>query len=172
MLERRGKMIKYNAEGIGELEIENGVIGAKRGVEINMFHRQYTIDVLFYIERTDEGKIIPIKQPVIEAYHDFFKYINDRIKEAEDAILEYYRSEVKERFEEGYYEQYTEITNLEELVEQNKIVLKNVLFGFYNKRKKRVRYGLLFDCEWNIDDGLGIRYDGNIAEIGTSDVVL
>ena len=79
---------------------------------------------------------------------------------------------MKERFEEGYYEQYTEIANLEELIEQNKIVLKNVLFGFYNKRKKRVRYGLLFDCEWNIDDGLGIRYDGNIAEIGTSDVVL
>ncbi len=44
--------------------------------------------------------------------------------------------------------------------------------GFLLPREKRVRYGLLFDCEWNIDDGLGIRYDRNIAEIGTSDVVL
>jgi len=165
-------MIKYNAKGIGELDIEDDGIGVKRGVVINMFHQQYKVDVLFYTDKTEDGVIIPIEQPFIDAYHDFFKHIDDRIKEAENAIFDYYRSEVKERFEDGYYDQYIEITNPEALAERKQIILKNVHFGFYNKWKKTVRYGLLFDCEWNIDDGLGIRYDGNIVQIGTSDVVL
>lgn len=99
---------------------------------------------------------------------DFFKHIENRTQEAENAIFEYYRSEVKERFEDGYYDQYTKITNLDELAERKQIILKNVLFGFYNERKGTVRYGLLFDCEWNTDDGLGIRFGGKTVEIGTS----
>ncbi|ANU44957.1 hypothetical protein ADH76_01355 [Enterocloster clostridioformis] len=86
--------------------------------------------------------------------------------------MKYYNSVVKERCEDGYYDQYIEITKSEELAERKQIALQSVVFGFYYKWKKTVRYGLVFDCEWNIDDGLGIRYDGTIAEIGTSDVVL
>ena len=164
-------MKKYNAEGIGELEIEDG-LAVKKDVIINMFNQQWKIDVQFDIDESDDGEIMPIEQPVIEVYNDFFQHINDRIKEAEEAILKYYNSVVKERCEDGYYDQYIEITKPEELAERKQIALQSVVFGFYNKWKKTVRYGLVFDCEWNIDDGLGIRYDGTIAEIGTSDVVL
>ena len=165
-------MMKYNAKGIGELDITDGGIGVKKGMVINMFHRQYEVDILFYTDKTKDGDILPIEEPVIEVYHDFFKHIDDRIKEAENAILEYYKSEVKEQFEDGLYDQYVEITYPEELAERKQITLKSALFGFYNERKGKVKYGLLFDCDWDVDDGLGIRFDGNIVEIGTSDVVL
>lgn len=58
---------------------------------INMFHQQYEVDILFYTDKTKDGDILPIEQPVIEVYHDFFKHIDDRIKEAENAIFEYYK---------------------------------------------------------------------------------
>jgi hypothetical protein len=87
------------------------------------------------------------------------------------SILEYYK---KERHELGYDIEfnvnYPLIEKIDKLLEMINLVGITIPYGICFEGRD---IGIIFDCTWDIENGLGIRLiDENIIEVGYQDVAI
>lgn len=156
---------------IGVLEYIEGEYGGNftGKTDICIFSHEYTIDIRFKLYRYGPEGLTEI---MIKAAKNVLDIFQNNIEVVETAIRAYYETEPKEFAEDGLYD-YIDIKSASQLAE----VMKPVeLFISKSKKYEKVQdvyVGLYFECDWNPDEGFGIRFNGNgdILKVGRGDVV-
>ena len=110
----------------------------------------------------------------LEAFNSFIKLKEETFQKLEAQLFEYYaqvRIEASEYYEEAYFkETYPPVSSPKEL--SKRLKFKNVLIGYYDEDWSSY-IGLVIDCDWDIDNGVGVKIEGNkVVEIGEQDIVL
>lgn len=156
---------------IGVLEYIEGEYGGNFAVkaDIWIFSREYTIDIRFNLYHYGPEGLTEI---MIKAAKNVLDIFQNNIEVVETAIRAYYETEPKEFAEDGLYD-YIDIKSAEQLAQVMKPVeLYIPRFKTYQEVQD-VKVGLYFECDWNPDEGFGIRFNGNgdILKVGRGDVV-
>lgn len=156
--------MKINDVVFGELEF-NGYdwIGHKA---INFFGREVKVSL---IVRGEEGGNFEEEQ--YTAYSSFIDKWDQIQQNIADSILTYYK---QKRQELGYDE--LDNPNYPSLETTDQLLEKISLVGIFVADKDLFEFldiGLLFDCTWDSENGLGIcLIEGEVAEVGYQDVVI
>lgn len=152
--------------GLGTVTFDKGSI--IKELEIELFETHYNINLRFQVY---EKGFESMTTNLITIAKEYIENISLEMEKVAQEALNYYQSEVKEMAEEGYCD-YVELNNMNDL----KLMINPVELYFTEvhtgKPNAYVNYGILFDCKWS-DEGFAISYgkDGNIAEVGTGDVL-
>lgn len=163
--------MKEKVTNLGILEFFQGEYrgGFKGKVSIKLFSEIYTVQIRFDVFNNGfDG----LTDNMITAAQNCLDVINKQASIVELAIKEYYDTKVKVDSEEGFCE-YIEMEDLKQLAQ----VMSPQELYIANLRKSKqiqdVEVGLYFDCDWDEEDGFGIKFDGNgnIVEVGTGDVI-
>lgn len=148
-------MIKKTIEKIGTLEFCEGKYGGEftGWKNVCIFSQIYNIKIRFDVfEKGIEG----LSDRMINGAVNCINLICDKTDVIENIIKDYYDTEVKERAEDDFCD-YIEMDSLAQLSQ----VMKPVeMYVVELGREKRVKVGLYFDCDWNEEDGFGIKFDG------------
>lgn len=132
--------------------------------EVELFSRRYKIDIRFDVFHygieglTDE--MIMVGKACLDT-------INNHAIKIEQALKNYYDTEVKEMAEEMECS-YLAIEDASQLAQA--VVPKELLI---RPLKSKIVAGLYFDCDWEEERGVGIRFDteGNITDVGTGEII-
>lgn len=158
---------KINHEVLGEMEYD---YGWTKNIKLKIFGEERELQIVI---DADEDAVFEIAQ--IESYKKFFLDVNKRINDAENAVFNYYQEECsnyRDQFvSESDKEKFVpEITRKEELY--NLVTPKQILFPLVFDDDKR-EAGFLCDCTWEIEHGLGIKFEDEvISEVGFQDILL
>lgn len=164
-------MMQEKSTELGTLEFYQGEYGNEfRGeVSVKLFSKIYNVHIRFDVFKEGfEG----LSDYMIEAARNCLNVINHHHDIVEQAIKGYYDTKVKVDSEEGFCD-YIEMDDLSQL---SQVMSPQELY-IVDLRKsglmKDVKVGLYFDCDWDEQDGFGIRFDGegNIVRIGSGGVI-
>ena|SRR5699024_3871380 len=157
---------EINHNVFGKLYFEYGWV---KDIEIEMMGKKREIQVVIDAEEYAEFDDIQI-----ESYKYFFENINLRIKDAEEAIFNYYQLESS-----NYREQLNDIDIQKDVPE-----IENIK-GLYNLvTPKQIIIPMIFDedireagfvceCTWEKEHGIGVRFENEkVTEVGFQDVML
>lgn len=114
-----------------------------------------------------------IEPQQVQAYRAFMKRTDEYMRKAENAILKYYRSVCDDYradmgIEAADDEKVPLIKSVDELTKL--VTLQGVHFNYGHDEPT---WGLLCDCTWEEEHGLGVLFEkGKITEVGFQDVVL
>ena len=152
---------------LGELTF---LYGRTKRMNLNIFDQEFSVEINI---DADEDAVFDENQ--IEAYKFFFKDIQNRIQQAETGIVEYYNSIVVDLAAKEVE------TDLKEkwLVAENQpseifkfLTVKQILIPMNFDEHTR-EAGFICDCEWDIENGVGIKFiDEKLSEIGFQDILL
>ncbi len=119
-----------------------------RKERLRIFEEDY--DVYLRVYREEDEKITDIQR---EAYLAFKNKVN--IRKIEEAIFEYYKEEVCSEYEEihGFNTDEARVV-INDKSELKKVIRPTDLIIFYCDDSREV--GLLFECSWDMDAGLGV----------------
>lgn len=128
--------------------------------EITMFGKNNKIDLLIYGEENE-----PITTNQRDAFMRFKENMANIIKSSEVKIYGYYLGYMDE-----YQLQKPSISSISELVEH---VTPSGLLLDYDYEDGIRRIGILCNCSWEREHGLGVRIENEtVVEIGLQDIVL
>ncbi|OKP86057.1 hypothetical protein A3844_14995 [Paenibacillus helianthi] len=154
-------------ELFGEIVYEDLWIGT---TEITMFGENQKILLNIYGEENEE--ITPNQR---DAFSQFKAKMPDIVKESEDKILEYYLDNCEDyRAMQSNSEELEKIApKISSLDELGKLVTPTSLLIRYDFEDGIRRVGILCDCTWEREHGLGISVENEeVVEIGLQDIVL
>lgn len=159
-------MKKINDDLFGEIEFD---MYWSRKTSITMFGKKY--EVILSIDGKEDADFSPIQR---DAYTNFITNMDEIMATVELSILEYYEENVEEyRDMAGEAEAdrtAPEISTIEEL--GNLVIPTQLIVRRVRKNGVR-RIGLVFDCTWDIDNGVGVRIeDEKVEEVDYQDIVL
>ncbi|MFP3728968.1 DUF6985 domain-containing protein [Priestia filamentosa] len=150
----------------GELSYEDGW---KRDIRISLFGDERIVTLI--IDGYDDAEF---EEAQMAAYNSFFKDKDRLLKQAEDAILEYYLEvykEYRERLGDEFADKMAPVLSTKE--EIAKIVEPRELFFpmVFDEDVRQV--GLLLECTWEPEHGLAVKFeDEKVIEVGYQDIVL
>ncbi len=159
-----------------EKEINHSVFGTLyynygwvKKIELEMFGENINIQVIIDAEEDAE-----FEDAQVEAYKKFFEDINVKVREAEEATFNYYQEVIPQ-----YREQFSDVEKnknaplISEVPELNKLVTpKQILFPMVFDEDER-EAGFICDCTWEIEHGLGIKFENEkLVEVGFQDILL
>lgn len=151
-------------ELFGEIVYEDLWIGT---IEITMFGKNQKIFLNIYGEENEE-----ITQNQRDAFSQFKSSMPNIVKESEDKILEYYLENCDDyrAMQSNSEEIAPKISSIDEL---GKLVKPTSLLIGYDFEDGIRRVGILCDCTWEPEHGLGISIENEeVVEIGLQDIVL
>ncbi|AQY50655.1 hypothetical protein PWEIH_03451 [Listeria weihenstephanensis FSL R9-0317] len=159
-------MKKINDDLFGKIEFDMYWSGK---TSITMFGRKY--EVVLSIDGEEDANFSPIQR---DAYTNFITNMDEIMATVELSILEYYEENVEEyRDMAGEAEAdrtAPEISTIEEL--GNLVIPTQLIVRRVRKNGVR-RIGLVCDCTWDIDNGVGVRIeDEKVEEVDYQDIVL
>ena len=152
---------------LGELTFHYG--WTKR-MKLNIFDQEFSVEINI---DADEDALFDENQ--IEAYQFFFKDLENRIQEAEKCVIEYFHSVVSDLLardvDAGLKEKWVLAENQASEIFKF-LTVKQILFPMnFDEHTREV--GLICDCVWDSENGIGIKYiDENLSEIGFQDILL
>lgn len=157
---------QINHEVFGEIVFEAGWV---KEINLEMFGVMRKLEVV--IDAEEDGEFEEVQ---IEAYKKFFRYIDQRVKDAERAVLNYYESEIpsyREKFKEEERHKYVpKITGKDDL--SALVTPKKIMFPMVFDDNER-EAGFICDCSWEIEHGLGVRFvNEEVVEVGFQDILL
>ncbi|WP_088825900.1 MULTISPECIES: DUF6985 domain-containing protein [Listeria] len=158
---------KINHKVFGEIEYD---YGWTKAIQLEFFGQKYEMQIVIDAEEDADFEIAQI-----ESYKNFFLDINKRINDAEEAVFNYYQKEslnYREQFmsEEDRKKFVPEITKKEEVYFL--VTPKQIMFPMVFADDKR-EAGFLCECTWEIEHGLGIKFEDEIVtEVGFQDILL
>lgn len=151
---------------IGVLEFTQGQYGGYFTAKklIRLFSASYEINIRFKVfHHGMEG----LTDEMVMAAKACLDAINNQTDKIEQAIKNYYDTEVKADAEEGFcnYVKMDDISQLAQVATPEEL--------FVEKLKTMIVVGLYFVCDWSEEKGFGIRFDteGNIIELGTGEII-
>ncbi|MBC1211970.1 hypothetical protein HB815_13670 [Listeria booriae] len=159
-------MKKINDDLFGEIEFDMYWSGK---TSITMFGKKS--EVILSIDGEEDANFSPIQR---EAYTNFMSNMDGIMDAVELGIFEYYEDNYEEyRDMAGEVEadkiapEISTIKELGNLVIPTQLIIRRV-------RKNGVRrIGLVCDCTWDIDNGVGVRIDNEkVEEVDYQDIVL
>lgn len=156
-----------NHEVFGELEFDYGWV---KNIELNIFGEKRVLQIVI-----DADEDAEFEDAQLKSYEDFFSDIHRRIDEAEQAVFKYYQNEspnfrAQYDNEEDIKKFAPEISGKKELY--NLVTPKQIMFPMVFDESQR-EAGFICDCSWEIEHGLGIKFENNvITEIGFQDILL
>lgn len=159
-------MKKINDDLFGEIEFDMYWSGK---TSITMFGKKR--EVILSIDGEEDANFSPIQR---EAYTNFMSNMDGIMDAVELGIFEYYEDNYEEyRDMAGEVEadkiapEISTIKELGNLVIPTQLIIRRV-------RKNGVRrIGLVCDCTWDIDNGVGVRIDNEkVEEVDYQDIVL
>ena len=144
--------------------------GWTQDMPLTIFGKEYVLEVT--IDADDDGEF-EVNQE--RAYVFFKEHQDEMIKEANAAVVSYYHNEISE-IVSGYTDSNEKqfflykIGNEEEIFSLLKP--KQIMFPLtFDENVEEV--GFLWDCDWDKDNGLGIKFtNGLLSEIGPQDILL
>ena len=144
--------------------------GWTRELTVTIFGEQYVLEMI--IDADEDGEF-EVNQE--RAYIFFKEHQEEMIKEANTAVVSYYHNEISEivsGYTDSSEKQYflDKIGNEEEIFSLLKP--KQIVFPLtFDETAEEV--GFLCDCDWDKDNGLGIKFtNGLLSEIGPQDILL
>ncbi|RJS64153.1 hypothetical protein CJ485_05175 [Priestia filamentosa] len=159
-------MMEIKHDIFGELSYEDGW---KRDIRISLFGDERIVTLI--IDGYDDAEF---EEAQMAAYNSFFKDKDRLLKQAEDAILEYYLEvykEYRERLGDEFADKMAPVLSTKE--EIAKIVEPRELFFpmVFDEDVRQV--GLLLECTWEPEHGLAVKFeDEKVIEVGYQDIVL
>lgn len=154
-------------ELFGEIIYEDLWIGT---IEITMFGKNQKILLNIYGEENEE--ITPNQR---DAFSQFKLNMPNIVKESEDKIFEYYLENCDDyRAMQSNSEEVEKIApKISSIDELGKLVTPTSLLIRYDFEDGIRRVGILCDCTWEPEHGLGISVENEeVVEIGLQDIVL
>lgn len=151
----------------GELTYDYGWNGK---TDITILNKRIFIDLFINCELNE---MISPNQRV--AFIEFRENSLEIIKDAEEAILKYYRDVFKDYQAqlddlELIKEKAPDISTIEELY---KLVSPTTLLIDYDFNDNTNRVGILYDCTWEPEHGLAVKIEnGSVVKVGFQDIVL
>ncbi|SFR78470.1 DUF6985 domain-containing protein [Anaeromicropila populeti] len=136
-------------------------------MKINMFEKEYSI--ILSIDGEDDGDFQDMQRQAFEKLKEKEQEI---VSKMEESIFEYYQSICPERRSildpdviDEVVPVITEKKELYSMVWPSQLILREM--------EEDRELAFLFDCNWDIDLGVGIRMiNEEIDEVGTQDIVL
>ena len=158
--------MSINHDLFGEISYDLYWIGEQK---IKIFEQEKTI--ILSIDGSEEGEFQEAQK---DAYKNFIHNMNDIIRKVEDALFDSYQE---------VYIDYREMFNSEEVdklvpIIKDKRELANLMSPtqliIRRVRKNGIRrVGLLFDCTWEIEHGVGVKIENEeVTEVGFQDIIL
>ncbi|MBC2319215.1 DUF6985 domain-containing protein [Listeria booriae] len=159
-------MKKINDDLFGEIEFDMYWSGK---TSITMFGKKCA--VILSIDGEEDANFSPIKR---ETYTNFMSNMDEIMDAVELGIFEYYEDNYEEyRDMAGEVEAdkiAPEISTIEEL--GNLVIPTQLIVRRVRKNGVR-RIGLVCDCTWDIDNGVGVRIENEkVEEVDNQDIVL
>lgn len=154
-------------ELFGEIVYEDLWIGT---TEITMFGKNQKILLNIYGEENEE-----ITSNQRDAFSQFKANMPNIVKESEDKIFEYYLENFEDyRAMQSNSEEVEKIApKISSIEEMGKLVTPTSLLIRYDFEDGIRRVGILCDCTWEREHGLGISIeDEKVVEIGLQDIIL
>ncbi|MBC1499039.1 hypothetical protein HB943_00390 [Listeria weihenstephanensis] len=159
-------MTKINDDLFGEIEFDLYWSGK---TSIVMFGKKY--EIILSIDGEEDANFSPIQR---EAYTNFMTNMGEIMNAVELGILEYYEEnfeEYRDMADEAEADRIApEISTVEGL---GKLVIPTQLIVRRVRKNGVRRIGLVCDCTWDIDNGVGVRIeDEKVEEVDYQDIVL
>jgi len=154
-------------ELFGEIIYEDLWIGA---IEITMFGKNQKILLNIYGEENEE-----ITSNQRDAFSQFKLNMPNIVKESEDKIFKYYLENCDDyRAMQSNSEEVEKIApKISSIEELGKLVTPTSFLIRYDFEDGIRRVGILCDCTWEPEHGLGISVENEeVVEIGVQDIVL
>lgn len=135
---------------------------------INIFNRK--IDVILSVEGEEDEEI---EEGQKNSFIDFEKNIDAIIIDVEYKLFEYYKKnymEFKEGIDEEFWEQ--KVPDIKEKEELGNYVKPYMIrFPYTFDRNVKV-YGIIFDCPWEDEAGIAVKFKNGQIEVGFDDIIL
>ena len=148
---------------VGMLELasyeapETGVVGR---IVLPWFRKDTTVDVIFELEVASNSP----NDLQVQAFTEFASSKYNIFTQVEKRVWDYYQRSV------ACHEGSLVISNSQSLAE--KTTLTGCVVGYFDGDDWSAYIGLLAECEWEPEHGLGIKIvDGLISEIGFQDII-
>lgn len=159
-------MSKMNDDLFGEISYDLYWTGEQK---IKFFGKEKTI--ILSIDGSEEGEF---QQAQKDAYRNFVNNMDEIIEKVEDALFDYYQEiymDYRESFDSEEVDKLVPVIKekeeLAKLMTPTQLIIKRV-------RKNGIRrVGLLFDCTWEVEHGVGVKIENEeITEVGFQDIIL
>ena len=147
----------------GELEYEYGWV---KDTTIYFFGKE--IEIALLIDGEEDGKF---DEEQYTAYQSLMQNWEQLQRKFLQPILEYYQ---QKRHDLGYDIEFNENYPLVETTDQliKMITLEGIVVPYGDILKGR-DIGILFNCTWDVENGLGLRLiDENVTDVGYQDVAI
>ena len=130
--------------------------GWTKSIKLNIFKKEFSVEINI---DADEDEVFDENQ--IKAFEFFFSDIQNRVTQAENSIVGYYNSIIDEvNAKDNPSEIFRFLTVKQIMIPMN----------FDDNTREA---GFICDCEWDIENGVGIKYiNEQISEIGFQDIFL
>lgn len=137
---------------------------------VAIFGKEYVLEVT--IDADDDGEF-EVNQE--RAYIFFDEHQDEMIKEANTSVVSYYNNEISE-IVSGYTDSSVKQYFLDKIGDEEEIFAllkpKQIMFPLTFDENVE-EFGFLCDCDWDKDNGLGIKFtSGVLSEIGPQDILL
>ncbi|MEZ7647054.1 DUF6985 domain-containing protein [Streptococcus constellatus] len=144
--------------------------GWTKDISLNIFNKQYVLEINI---DADEDAEFEINQE--KAYISFNEHLDEIVKEIDSAIILYYNNEIPDIIS-GYTNINEKKYFLDIIGDKDKIYSllqpKQIMFPLTFDENVE-EFGLLCDCDWDKENGLGIKFiNGTLSEIGYQDILL
>lgn len=156
-----------NHEVFGNLEFDYGWV---KKIELELFGEKRVLEVVI-----DADEDADFESAQVESYKEFFKEIDMRVKEAEWAAFDFYQKEspdIRAQYDnDADINRYVpEVIKKEDLYKL--VTPKQIMFPMVFDDDER-EAGFLCDCSWEIEHGLGIKFENEVVtEVGFQDILL
>ncbi|GGL58308.1 DUF6985 domain-containing protein [Sporolactobacillus putidus] len=156
-----------NHKIFGKLNFDQGWI---KNIDLKIFGKNQKIQIVI-----DADEDADFEDAQIKSYEKFFEKIDRRVIDAENATFEFYQTvspNIRDQYKgvEKINEIVPEISRKEDLY--HLVFPKQILFPIIFDETKR-EAGFICDCSWEIEHGLGIKFENEIVtEVGFQDILL
>lgn len=127
----------------------------EKSIEIEVFDQFSTVEIAIHGE---EDAVFDDEQ--VAAYEEFFGTLPEMIKQAEQAIVDYYKTRINPGSQ-------VTIQEVSDMVSIDEIIFPSTLIPGQREA------GFLGECQWEVEHGLGIKFiNGRFDNIGFQDILL
>ena len=159
--------MKLNHQIFGSIEFNNGWT---RSMPITIFGKQHVLEINI---DADEDAEFEVNQE--KAYTFFQEHLDEIVTEVNAAILSYYNREIS-----NIVSSFTNLAEKQSFL--NKIGDDQQIYSLLQPKQIMFpltfdesveEFGFLCDCDWDKDNGIGIKFtNGLLSEIGYQDILL
>lgn len=154
-------------EGIGLLKYHHESYMGE--INVRIFGMEYTIRIRFMVyDKGEQG----VTEPMIRAALNVLNVLKEKGDEIQFEIKNYYDLEVKELADDDKcdYFVFNDTAQLKEVMVPQELYITDLQ---RNGNIEDIKVGLFFMCNWDEDEGFGIRFNGNgiIKKVGSGSVV-